>query len=113
MVVSGVVGVLARPLVRMVSAYGKILEGGGTPYLGSLCMTLEMVQKVLFWLDCWCGSSSLADRYPELYRISCSKEASVADLMRFSNGVLHWEIQFCREVHNREMEVFRSFIHSI
>ena len=33
--------------------------------------------------------------------------------MRFSNGVLHWEIQFCREVHNREMEAFRSFIHSI
>ena len=50
MVVIGVVGVLARPLVRMVSAYGKILEGGGTPYLGSLCMTLEMVQKCCF---CW------------------------------------------------------------
>ena len=48
MVVSGVVGVLARPLVRMVSAYGKILEGGGTPYLGSLCMILEMVQKCCF-----------------------------------------------------------------
>ena len=48
--------------------------------------------KVQFWLDCWCGTSSLAVRYPELYRISCSKEASVADLMRYSNGVLHWEI---------------------
>uniref|UniRef100_A0A7N2KWR9 Uncharacterized protein n=1 Tax=Quercus lobata TaxID=97700 RepID=A0A7N2KWR9_QUELO len=33
--------------------------------------------------------------------------------MRFSNGVLHWEIQFCREVHNRELEAFRSFINSI
>ena len=42
--------VLARPLVRMVSAYGKILKGGGTPYLGSLCMTLEMVQKCCFGL---------------------------------------------------------------
>ena len=50
MVVIGVVGVLAHPLVRMVSAYGKILEGGSTPYLGSLCMTLEMVQKCCFGL---------------------------------------------------------------
>ena len=50
MVVIWVVGVLARPLVRMVSAYGKILERGGTPYLGSLCMTLEMVQKCCFGL---------------------------------------------------------------
>ena len=48
MVVSGVVGVLARSLVHMVSAYGKILEGGDTPYLGSLCMILEMVQKCCF-----------------------------------------------------------------
>ena len=50
MVVIGVVGVLAPPLVRMVSAYGKILEGGGTPYLGSLGMTLEMVLKCCFGL---------------------------------------------------------------
>ena len=69
--------------------------------------------KVQFWLDCWCGTSLFAVRYPELYRISCSKEASVADLMRYSNGVLHWEIQFCREVHNRELEAFRGFINSI
>ena len=48
MVVIGVVAVLALHLVRMVSAYGKILEGGGTPYLGSLCMILEMVQKCCF-----------------------------------------------------------------
>ena len=47
MVVIGVVGVLALPLVCMVSACGKIL-GGGTPYLGSLCMILEMVQKCCF-----------------------------------------------------------------
>ena len=50
MVVIGVVGVLALPLVFMVSACGKILEGGGTPYLGTLCMTLEMVQKCCFGL---------------------------------------------------------------
>ena len=48
MVVIGVVGVLALPLVLMVSVCGKILEGGGTPYLGLLCMILEMVQKCSF-----------------------------------------------------------------
>ena len=69
--------------------------------------------KVQFWLDCWCGSSSLADRYPDLFRICRSKEASVVDLMRFTNGVLHWEILFCGDVHNRELEAFRSFINTI
>ena len=33
--------------------------------------------------------------------------------MRFTNGVLHWEILFCRDVHNWELEAFRSFINSI
>ena len=66
-----------------------------------------------FWLDCWCGSSSLADRYPDFFRICRNKEASVADLMRFTNGVLHWEILFCRDVHNQELEAFQSFINSI
>ena len=37
----------------------------------------------------------------------------MADLMRYTNGVLHSEIHFCRDVHNRELEAFRSFINTI
>ena len=48
MVVIGVVGVLPLPLVLMVSVCGKILAGGGTLYLGLLCMVLEMVLKCSF-----------------------------------------------------------------
>ena len=40
--------VLALRLVLMKSVCGKILEGGGTLYLGLLCMILEMVQKSCF-----------------------------------------------------------------
>ena len=48
MVVIGVVGVLALPLVLMVSVCGKILEGGGTLYLGFFCLKLGMVLKCSF-----------------------------------------------------------------
>ena len=48
MAVIGVVGVLAFPLVHMVSICGKILEGGGTLYLGFFCLKLEMVLKCSF-----------------------------------------------------------------
>ena len=51
MVVIGVVGVLALSLVHMESVCGKILEGGGTLYLGLLCMKLEIDQKCIFgWI---------------------------------------------------------------
>ena len=48
MVVIGVVGVLALPLVHMESVCGKILEGVGTLYLSFFCLKLEMVQKCSF-----------------------------------------------------------------
>ena len=50
MVVIGVVGVLALSLALMESACGKILERGGTLYLGLLCLKLEMDQKCSFGL---------------------------------------------------------------
>ena len=48
MVVIGVVGVLALPLVLMVSVCGKILAGRGSPDLRILCMILVMVQQCSF-----------------------------------------------------------------
>lgn len=47
------------------------------------------VSRVIFWQDLWHGGSSLVMCFPELFRISCDKEASVADLMKSTNGVLH------------------------
>lgn len=32
--------------------------------------------KVQFWLDCWCGTSSLVDRYPELL-LKCGRSNEV------------------------------------
>ena len=46
--VIGVVGVLAFSLVLIELVCGKILEKGGTPYLGLFCMKLEMDQKCSF-----------------------------------------------------------------
>ena len=54
--------------------------------------------RVKFWRDVWCGESSLYVFFPELSRISNDKEAYVANLMKFSNGVLHWDLSFVRDV---------------
>ena len=69
--------------------------------------------KVQFWLDQWCGTTILAECYPKLFRICRNKEASVADLMRYTNGVLHWDIHFFRDMHDRELEAFWSFMDTI
>ena len=45
----------------------------------------------------------------DLFRISNDKEAYVADLMQFPNGVLFWDLEFLREIHDRESDSLFSF----
>ena len=44
--------------------------------------------KVKFWQDRWYGETSLTVSYPNLFKFCWNKEASVAELMKSSNGVL-------------------------
>ena len=37
----------------------------------------------------------------------------MVDLMRYTNGVFHWDIHFCRDMHNRDLEAFWSFMDTI
>ena len=69
--------------------------------------------RVKFWLDVWCGDNPLSVCFSDLFRINNDKEAYVANLMRFPNGVLFWDLEFLREIHDRESEslsVFWDFI---
>ena len=52
-----------------------------------------------FWQDRWHGETPLAVSYSDLFRFFRDKEASVAEVMKFSNGVLFWDVSFFRGVH--------------
>ena len=59
--------------------------------------------KVKFWKDYWCGETSLTVNYSDLFGFCRNKEASVAELMKSTNGVLFWDVSFFRSVHTREL----------
>ena len=60
--------------------------------------------------DQWCGETPLAISYLELFRICRENEASVAEFMKFTNGVLHWNVSFFRAVHDWELEALSNFM---
>ena len=69
--------------------------------------------RLKFWRDWWYRETPFAVSYPELFRNFQDKEASVAELMRFNNGVLHWDVSFFRIVHDWELEALLSFMDTI
>ena len=48
----------------------------------------QIGDRVKFWHDVWCGDNPLSMCFPDLFKISNDREAYVADLMQFPNGVL-------------------------
>ena len=52
--------------------------------------------RVKFWKHLWCGDGTLQEAFPELYRLSRSKDSSVAEVMGWSMGRFDWNVQFRR-----------------
>ena len=66
-----------------------------------------------FWQDQWCKETSLAVRYPDLFKFCKNKDASVAELMMSTNGVIFWDVRFIRGVHARDLEAMSDFMVTI
>jgi hypothetical protein len=71
-----------------------------------------MVLKCYFGMMCgvvWCGEIPLKNLFPELFTISCGKDAWVEENMQTQNGNILWNIMFTRPVHDWEVEVVYQF----
>ena len=63
-----------------------------------------------FWTDRWCGSCSLKEAYPELFRITRNKEALVREHLQYHNGEVSWVMNFIRPIQDWEEESISSFL---
>ena len=88
-------------------AYGvslwKYIRRGWDQFFPFLSFKVGNGEKVRFWHDIWCGDRSLRMVYPGLFSIAGDRDASMADLMSYRNGVLHWELTFSPNVHDWEL----------
>ena len=97
------IGALSLSQAPMGRVYRKLLVVVGLLFLAIFSFKLEM-GRVKFWHDVWCGDNPLSTCFPNLFRINNDKEAYVADLIQFPNGVLFWDLEFQLEIHDRESD---------
>ena len=69
--------------------------------------------SIKFWHDPWCEGLPSKNNFPEQYNIANNMEASVAELLSFSAGNYHWNINFIQPVQDWELELVVSFMELI
>ena len=66
--------------------------------------------RVKFWKHVWCGDGTFQEAFPEIYRLSRSKDSSVAEVMGWSIGRFHWNVQFRRPPQDWKEEACDRFM---
>ena len=66
--------------------------------------------KVKFWKHVWCGECTLQEAFPELYCLSRSNDSSLVEVLGWSAGRFHWNVQFRRPPQDWEEEAFDRFM---
>ena len=87
----------------------KTISSGWSTFSRHIQFQIGDGTRVKFWHDVWCGDNPLSMCFLDLFRISNDKEAYVVVLMLFPNGVLFWDLNFLREIHDRESDSLSVF----
>jgi len=70
----------------------------------------ENGSRVLFWHDKWCGEQPLKVQFPNLFRIACTRDATVHELLSWNWGQSQWNITFIRRLNDWEEESILSLL---
>ena len=68
--------------------------------------------RIRFWKDVWWDGEALSNHFDDLYRLSLAPNCTIAELIvpRTGSSSHGWDLQFFRNLHDRELENFANLI---
>ena len=94
----------------------RAIRQGQPAFSKSIIFKVGNGSRIKLWHHLWCGGCTLQEAFSKLYSFSCNKDSYLADVMSFPNQRLLWDLRFCRETQDWEMEqfdIFWNLIHSM
>ena len=76
---------------------GEILSRLGINISEKLKLGIGSGDKTLFWKDVWVGSRSLAEEFPNIFKLAKIKNALVLDNYNRNSGGIDWKWEWIRE----------------
>ena len=75
-----------------------------------VCFKVGDERRIRFWEDVWWDGKALANRFDDLYMLSLASNCTIAELIvsRTSSSSYGWDLQFFRNLHDRELENFTN-----
>jgi len=90
----------------------KNIRKGWEKFLGLSRFEVGDGARTKFWHDMWCGDTVLKEAFLVLFGIAHAKDASVADNLELLGDSNQWSVNFSREAHDWEVDVFAFFFFS-
>lgn len=92
-------------------AFTERTNTGGVLSLPKGVLKVQTGTRIKFWMDLWIGERPLADAFPDLFNISTTKKATVADCWNSSEN--DWDLGFRRGLFDWEVDSWMNLIHII
>jgi hypothetical protein len=100
--------------LKPVGAFGvglwKNIRKGWESFTGYTRFDVGDGTRTSFRHELWCGDLALKVDFPLLFGIACEKDTFVADNLEFLGISNQWNVNFTREAHDWEVDVFASFL---
>jgi hypothetical protein len=100
--------------LKPVGAFGvglwKNIKKGWESFTGYTRFDVGDGTRTSFRHELWCGDLALKVDFPLLFGIACEKDTFVVNNLEFLGISNQWNVNFTREAHDWEVDVFASFL---